>query len=56
MARTREQPANHVRADAGTAGLTAITADEPAVNSGALRDALESNAFIHSAQTEEINR
>jgi len=35
---------------------TAITADEPAVESGTLRDAAESIAFINSAQTEEINR
>jgi inosose dehydratase len=35
---------------------TAITADEPAVQSGALRDAAESIAFINSAQTEEIHR
>jgi inosose dehydratase len=35
---------------------TAITADEPAVESGALRDATESIAFIKSAQTEEIHR
>lgn len=35
---------------------TAITADEPAVDSGTLRDAAESIAFINSAQTEEINR
>ncbi len=35
---------------------TAITADEPAVDSGALRDAAESIAFINSAQTEEIHR
>lgn len=35
---------------------TAITADEPAVESGALRDAAESIAFINSAQTEEIHR
>jgi sugar phosphate isomerase/epimerase len=35
---------------------TAITADEPAVHSGTMRDAAESIAFINSAQTEEINR
>jgi inosose dehydratase len=35
---------------------TAITADEPAVMSGALREATESIAFINSAQTEEIHR
>jgi sugar phosphate isomerase/epimerase len=35
---------------------TAITADEPAVDSGALRDAAESIAFINTAQMEEINR
>ena len=35
---------------------TAITADEPAVDGGALRDAAESIAFITSAQTEENNR
>ncbi len=35
---------------------TAITADEPAVVSGALRDTAESIAFINSAQTEEIHR
>lgn len=35
---------------------TAITGDEPAVESGPLRDATESIAFINSAHTEEINR
>jgi inosose dehydratase len=35
---------------------TAITADEPAVDSGTMRDAAQSIAFINSAQTEEINR
>jgi hypothetical protein len=52
----------HARHDQGSDGWlvleqdTAITADEPAVDSGALRDAAESIAFINSAQTEEINR
>jgi sugar phosphate isomerase/epimerase len=35
---------------------TAITADEPAVDGGPLRDATQSIAFINSAQTEEIHR
>jgi inosose dehydratase len=35
---------------------TAITADEPAVDSGPRRDATESIAFINSAQTEERHR
>lgn len=35
---------------------TAITADEPAVDGGPLRDATESIAFLNSAHTEEINR
>jgi hypothetical protein len=32
---------------------TAIAADEPAADGGPMRDAAESIAFIHSAQTEE---
>jgi hypothetical protein len=35
---------------------TAITADEPAVDGGPLRDATQSIAFINSAQTEENHR
>ena len=35
---------------------TAITADEPAVDGGPLRDATHSIAFINSAQTEENHR
>jgi inosose dehydratase len=35
---------------------TAITADEPAVDGGPLRDATESIAFINSAHTEERHR
>jgi inosose dehydratase len=35
---------------------TAITANEPAVDGGPLRDATESIAFINSAQTEENHR